>query len=324
MKGKILVVIFVGLISAIPRFLNYQGKLTDSSGAGVNDTVLMVFRLYTSETGGAPIWEETNPEVFVRQGLFSVQLGLINSFPDSVNFSVPYWLEVVVNGETLAPRERLSSAPYAIRARSVDEPVISYSSQMDTTRRRGSNIVFRAGEGATLEDDGRNINITLSVSGGGGSGVIPTIYDVLVAGSDAGGRGIANLANPTAPQDVATKSYVDDYSVSSIVGGAGLSPDVPSMGDITMDVKVDNATIGINASDQIYVKEGGIGSVQIANGSITSEDIAPSGIATVNIAPGAITSERIAAGAVGSTQIADSSITMSHLANFYFPSAGIG
>ena len=268
----------------MPRVLNYQGKLLGRDGVGIDDTLAMTFRLYTSELGGEPIWSETIPAVGISKGLFSVILGSSTPFPDSVDFSSQYWLEVEIAGERMRPRERLSAVPYAMYSARAENALISYSTEVNARRRRGENIVFRAGSGATLADSGSNIYITLGTCGGGG-GPIPTIYDVLVAGADAGGRGITNLANPTAPQDVATKSYVDEYSVSSVVGGSALSPNGPSMGDVTLDVNVDNSTIEVNASDRLAVREGGITSREIAtnavgtdeilNGTITNEDISP-------------------------------------------------
>jgi len=324
MKGKNLVLLWIvawafALVLAVPRSFNYQGKLLDASGAGVNDTLPITFRLYTSETGGSPIYEQTITNVIVRQGLFSVEL---SGFPDTVDFSAPYWLEVVVDGEAMVPREKLTSAPYALRARAVEEPAISYSSQADTTRRRGENIVFRTGPGATLEDDGRNINITLSVSGTGGGGATPNIYDVLVAGNDAGGRRIINLGNPDGSRDVATKAYVDSQSVSSISGGAGLLPDTPSKGEVTMSVNVDNSTIEIY-DDKLRVRAGGITSNELADGAVISSRIAPGAITTTHIADSSIVSRQIAAGAVTINQLADFSISGANTGDMFYYDASL-
>ena len=43
----------------------YQGYLTDSAGAAVNETLEMVFKLYSVESGGAPLWSEIQPSVVV-------------------------------------------------------------------------------------------------------------------------------------------------------------------------------------------------------------------------------------------------------------------
>lgn len=111
------------LFGAIPRVFNYQGKLLDSSGVGVNDSLDIEFRLYAVDAGGEPLWVEPHTgvnAVYVRNGLFSVELGNLVPFPDSVDFSVPYWLEVKIGDEVFSPREKLVAVPYCIRAGAVE------------------------------------------------------------------------------------------------------------------------------------------------------------------------------------------------------------
>ena len=195
------------LYAAVPKVLNYQGKLLDSDGVGLNDTLNITFKLYTAETGGDPIWTETIDNVEISKGLFSVELGTSDGF-DTLSFAQPYWLEIEVAGETLTPRERLTSAPYALRAGTADRGLNPVYSDSNATRRTG-NFVFRAGEGATLSDDGNDIHITI------GGTVTPGIHDVLTASNNAGGEQIKNLAEPTEAQDAATRSYVDNAVSSS-------------------------------------------------------------------------------------------------------------
>ena len=61
--------------------VNYQGKLTNSSGVTVTDgDYTMVFKLYTVSSGGSAIWTETRSGgnvVAVANGLFSVLLGSV-------------------------------------------------------------------------------------------------------------------------------------------------------------------------------------------------------------------------------------------------------
>ena len=197
------------LMAAVPKVLNYQGKLLDSDGVGVNATLNMTFKLYTTETGGTAIWMEEHNEanaVPVSKGLFSVELGSIVPFPPTVDFSTPYWLEIVVNGETMGPREKLTSAPYSIRSEYseyTEKAIQSVHTPEDTTARTG-RLVFRAGEGATLSDGGDSITIIV-----GGASTTPNIFDVLDAGNNAGGQTITNIGTPTDASDVATKGYVD-------------------------------------------------------------------------------------------------------------------
>ena len=44
----------------IPWVINYQGRLTDSSGNAVSGTVTVKVRLYDAETGGNKKWDETH------------------------------------------------------------------------------------------------------------------------------------------------------------------------------------------------------------------------------------------------------------------------
>ena len=326
MKKLISLVLLSALISAVPKIMNYQGKLLNSEGVGVNDTFNIIFKLYTSETEGTPIWEEEHSgvnAVAISKGLFSTELGSIVSFPEDVDFSEQYWLELVVNSETITSREKLTSVPYALQADRVSHAVQSVSSEANPTKGTG-DMVFRAGSGATLEDDGRNINITIGSCEGGTSGSIPSIYDVLISGHDAGGRGIKNHADPEAPQDVATKSYVDNYSVSSISGGNALSPEGPLQGIVTLDVNIDDATIGINPSDELYVKDESIGTYQITDGSINSIDIGSRQVQSANIAVDNILREHIIDDAIGIDEIDDNAVGYNQLEDFTVTTPTLG
>ncbi len=114
--GVFVSLLLITLVTAcgaeLTKQMTYQGQLTDSGGNPVNDTRNMVFRLYTADTGGSPIWEETHNNVQVDNGLFNVVLGA-NTALDEANFHQPLWLETVVAGETLIPRQPLMGAPYA-------------------------------------------------------------------------------------------------------------------------------------------------------------------------------------------------------------------
>jgi len=103
---------------------------------------------------------------------------------------------------------------------------------------------------------------------------------------------------PTDSLDAATKAYADAISaeaggVNTVSGGAGLFPDGPSVGNVALSVNVDESTIGI-VDDTLRVLDSGIGTAQIADGSIRSEDIGTGEILAGNIATGAVGSEELA------------------------------
>lgn len=109
----------------LPRTMSYQGVLTNASGAPVNSppAVAMTFSLFTTPTGGVPLWTESQ-SVSIIDGLFNVVLGTGTLTAGTVlgtqPFSGPYYLEITVSGETLAPRSALSASPYAFRALSAE------------------------------------------------------------------------------------------------------------------------------------------------------------------------------------------------------------
>jgi len=58
-----------------PGTFNYQGLLLDSAGQPApDDDYTITFAIYDLETGGTPLWDETQT-VSVVAGLFNVRLG---------------------------------------------------------------------------------------------------------------------------------------------------------------------------------------------------------------------------------------------------------
>ncbi|MBK7472369.1 MAG: hypothetical protein IPI73_18885 [Betaproteobacteria bacterium] len=79
----------------------------------------MTFRLYDAESGGAPIWTETQPSVNVENGVFSAILGAVT--PLTLPFDIPYWLTVAINADgEMSPRRMVNSSPYALRSANAD------------------------------------------------------------------------------------------------------------------------------------------------------------------------------------------------------------
>ena len=101
--------------AAIPHLMNFQGKATDKSGAPLNGSYSLTFRIYNSETVGVPKWSETQPNIPISNGIFQVQLGSV--MPLNLPFDESYWISIEINmdGEML-PRTRLASVGYAYTA----------------------------------------------------------------------------------------------------------------------------------------------------------------------------------------------------------------
>ena len=109
----------------VPQTINYQGKLVDGTNL-VNASTTMVFRLYNNDSGGAQQYVETQT-VTVVDGLYSAQVGAAPDFGTlaAAATNEPLYLEVQVGDTILAPRERVVSVMYALRAAGVTNGAIS-------------------------------------------------------------------------------------------------------------------------------------------------------------------------------------------------------
>ncbi len=114
-------VLFFALFAAISHAqtteFTYQGRLADG-GQTANGNFDLEFRLFDAETGGTEIGALQRLNVPVAGGIFSVKLDFGANFDGQTRF-----LEIAVKPPgsansfvTLAPRQTITSAPYAIKS----------------------------------------------------------------------------------------------------------------------------------------------------------------------------------------------------------------
>ncbi len=101
-----------------PALINYQGRLMDSVGNPVNTSASVHIRVYTDETGGSPVWQQSIPGVVVLDGLCDFAFGDSEFVTALTNEAC--WMELTIDGETFSPRQRLLSVPYALRVDMAD------------------------------------------------------------------------------------------------------------------------------------------------------------------------------------------------------------
>jgi hypothetical protein len=127
--------------SALAAFnpeINYQGKLVTSTNSIVPDGAYNIrFKLYTSLSGGSPIWTETwcntsdcagtgigtDDRIDIVNGLFSTMLGSTTAFT-GIDFNQPLYLGVEIGGSgatavwdgEMSPRKILGAVPAAFYA----------------------------------------------------------------------------------------------------------------------------------------------------------------------------------------------------------------
>ncbi len=121
--------------NGVPTILSFQGRLANSSGnlVGSSSGTLYYFKfsIWDVATSGTAIpdrlWPAGAPgttTALVRQGVFNVNIGdMASGYPDLLNYNFntnkDIYLQIEVsstsNGtfETLSPRQRISSAPFA-------------------------------------------------------------------------------------------------------------------------------------------------------------------------------------------------------------------
>jgi hypothetical protein len=97
------------------HMLNYQGRLTNPSGAPVADGQYSIsFKIYDAESAGILLWEETQT-VSITKGIFNVLLGAVNNtLATKLPAAEPYYLEIKVGTEVMTPRQRIASAVSAL------------------------------------------------------------------------------------------------------------------------------------------------------------------------------------------------------------------
>jgi len=102
---------------AVPTTLTQQGRILDATtGDPVSSKVQIVFNVYADAKGGTALWTETQ-SITLDDGYFSAQLGSVTAIPDGVFDGTVRYLGVTVGTDAeMAPREAITSVPYAMKA----------------------------------------------------------------------------------------------------------------------------------------------------------------------------------------------------------------
>jgi len=106
--------------------MNYQGRLLDTNGVPVNDAGLeFIVRLYDDPTAGTLQFQERHDSVPVVDGVYSVLVGTGTELDGTWdlalwNTGTTLYLELEIEGETLAPRSVMSASPISFQASNTD------------------------------------------------------------------------------------------------------------------------------------------------------------------------------------------------------------
>lgn len=153
--------------AAIPKYINFQGKLTAvSGGTNVADgTYAMEFKIYNAATNGSLLWTETFDQasgacakVAVTSGVFNVKLGTCNAMTfdvtgGSLYLSVNFAPTGIAYDGEMTPRKQLVSSAFAFNANN-----LVGDGKIDITNTSATQLAVKYDSSNKLE---------LSVSSGG-------------------------------------------------------------------------------------------------------------------------------------------------------------
>ena len=213
--------------SGAPLLLNYQGRLTDpGTGDLVPDGVYNItFNIHDAAANGTLIWFEAQA-VTVNGGLFNVLLGSVTALSVADFDGTVRWLELVVEGETLTPRVRIVSVPYAIQAEEAKNADLLDGQDSSYYQRRVASPCTSGNAIRVINQDG---TVTCE-SIAGGAGDITTVYTGtgLTGGGDSGDVTLALGATYRLPQ-ACTNGQVAKWNTTAWA----CDDDADSGGDIT-------------------------------------------------------------------------------------------
>lgn len=237
-------------LTTVPAKMNFQGRLTNSSGNALSSgTYNMRLRLYTASSGGSPVWSEDrlvsgSTGVTVTNGQFSILMGDVSAIPASLFASGSLYLEI----ELPTPATATSSSPSWTEGAMTPRNVLATSSySFNSETLDGLDSAAFAGIGASTTFTGTN-TFTPSSNGTATFSIQNSSGVSLLTADSTNDR--LYIGQTTADSN-ATFLAVDSYNQASDPSGGF------------------NGAVYYNSStDQLRCYEGGVWGDCIANGYI--------------------------------------------------------
>lgn len=280
---------------AVPTQVSFAGRLADADGP-VDGSITLSFRVYEGTT---VIWQETHPSVSATGGLVFAAIGSVDPVGNPLDAGLldgaAQSLEIVVNGQALAPRLDLLAVPYAVRA-----------GVADTADTLGD---LTPGDVALADHDhaGAYVPVGTTTSCAGASkvtGIDPATGNVTCA-ADANttytagaGLSLAGTAISLATGGV-TAIHLATGAVTSVkLADGAVTANKILAGSVDSSKLANGAVIpsklAANAVTNNAISDGAVTANKIFNGSITTAKLANDAVTTVKIDDGAVTSAKLA------------------------------
>lgn len=210
---------------SVPPALGYQGRLLKTDGTPESGVVPMSFRLYDGATGGAALGCDDH-QVALTDGFYSVVIGAgtpcaggaAPGITPALFTGRDLWLELVLAGVALAPRQRITSVAYAFRAGLAQSAVTA--TDADTLDGVDSTAFLRATSSISASQIAGQIGDS-QIAGVSGSKVVGTISGTQIGGAVSDSDKLGGLpasaytrrivAGPTTVQPGASLELVHNY-----------------------------------------------------------------------------------------------------------------
>ncbi len=201
-------------ITAVPRLLWFSGTFRPADGAPPAPVEIATLSLYHDESGGAPVWRETQNVVIGSSGRFNVLVGSTtdDGLPlDLFATGQARWLSIEFHrgGEHEQPRAQLLSVPYALKAVDADtlggRPPSAYA-LVDQLPSKSHVVAGGASNASSTTDPG------VATSTFGSAGYLGMFTDSLNLGNSVAYQNGARIGIGTfSPLDYLHISFTDPF-----------------------------------------------------------------------------------------------------------------
>ncbi|OGS08813.1 MAG: hypothetical protein A2204_08320 [Elusimicrobia bacterium RIFOXYA1_FULL_47_7] len=103
------------VLADVPVEITYQGRLQEY-GQPVTADRTMSFKIFDALSGGGQMWSSGDVAVSVKNGVFSHVLR-----PNVDWRGGDFWLETVISGKILSPREKITSQAFSLHSRTSED-----------------------------------------------------------------------------------------------------------------------------------------------------------------------------------------------------------
>lgn len=256
---------------SVPALINYQGRLTDAQGDPLPTAdYALTFTIHDDETVGTQVW---GPQVFdgttaaghgvkvpVVQGWFNIMLGPVDTSGRSLTNAfnaTNRWVQIQVKDKPITPRQRILSAPFAVRAHFAQEAqnaqTLASRAVGDFVSKDGDNMTGRL----SLPPNGLSVGTSQLTITGGRVGIGTTEPEAhLHVSAEAGevstyfGSGDDDIGRLKLRYDITAKTGgITSWSVGGyqpiLIDASSLLMNTDSLGKVGIGTKTPQATLDV-------------------------------------------------------------------------------